>query len=206
MEKITTIKSKFMKNLFDQNTYVLTSGKDAVIIDAGAEVEDVKEIVKNKKVHAILITHLHFDHIWNIEKYVQEFDADVYVVKGAEDKFVDPAKNASTIMRENLVFNIAQNKIKNYAEKLQFGTLTFEVFMTPGHASDCVCLLGDKNLFCGDTVFSDGVGRTDLYDSNNQNMISSLKLIQTLDFETAYPGHYSPASKAKIIQTINYYL
>ena len=50
MEKITTIKSKFLRNIFDQNTYVLIDGKHAIIVDAGAELEDVLSAVKNKKV------------------------------------------------------------------------------------------------------------------------------------------------------------
>ena len=206
MEKITTIKSKFLRNIFDQNTYILTKGNEVVIVDAGAELEDVISEVQNKKVLAVFLTHIHFDHVWNLEKYVEKFDCDVYVVEGAEEKFLDAEKNASTIMRLNLVFNIAQNKIKYYAKKLKVGKFDFEVFETPGHSSDCVCILWKNNLFVGDTIFADGVGRTDLYDSNNSKMVDSLNMIKQIDFETAYPGHYGFANKAKINQVINYYL
>ena len=86
MEKITTIKSKFLRNIFDQNTYVLTKGNEVVIVDAGAELEDVISEVQNKKVLAVFLTHIHFDHVWNLEKYVEKFDCDVYVVEGCRKK------------------------------------------------------------------------------------------------------------------------
>ena len=77
--QIITIKSKFLGGVFNQNTYVLKQGKDAIVIDAGAEVDDVKKAVSGTKLKAVLMTHLHFDHIWNIEKYIQEFDTDIFV-------------------------------------------------------------------------------------------------------------------------------
>ena len=206
MTKIVTIKSKFMRNIFDQNTYVLTNKKEAIIIDAGAEIEDVKEVLKNRKVLAVLLTHAHFDHTWNLEKYVQEFGCDVYVVEGEEERLTNNQLNASFIVRENIVQNVGKQFIKYYAEKLKIGSFDFDVVFTPGHTSDGVCILWNKNLFTGDTVFADGVGRTDLQDSNPFELKKSLVLIQNLDYETAFPGHYENASKQKINRTLDFYL
>ena len=177
MSEILTIKSKFMRNVFDQNTYILINKKEAVIVDAGAELEDLKEVLGNKKVLAILLTHAHFDHTWNLEKYVQEFKCDVYVVEGEERRFTNNKLNASFIVRDNIVQNVSRQFIKYYAKKLQIGSFEIEVFFTPGHTSDGVCILWNKNLFTGDTVFVDGVGRTDLEDSNSFEMANSLKQI-----------------------------
>ena len=68
--EIVCLKSKFLHNLFDQNTYVVKCGDEALLVDAGAEVEDVKQVVESRKVVGILITHIHFDHIWNLKKYI----------------------------------------------------------------------------------------------------------------------------------------
>ena len=48
MINIQTVVSKFMHGAFEQNTYVLYNKKEAVIIDAGAEVEDLKSIIQNR--------------------------------------------------------------------------------------------------------------------------------------------------------------
>lgn len=206
MNKIITIKSKFLKNVFDQNTYILTNKNEAVIVDAGAELEEVKQAVSGKKVLAVLLTHAHFDHIWNLEQYVNEWGCDVYVQQGEERRFVDDKLNASFIVRQKITKNISKNFVKYYAEKLKIGSFNFEIIFTPGHTSDGVCILWDKNLFTGDTVFADGVGRTDLEDSNPFEMANSLKKILALDFDVAYPGHYESANKDKIETSISYYI
>ncbi len=54
---VKSIKSKFLKNIFDQNTYVCLGEKEAVVIDAGAEVEDVVKAANGKKIVAVLMTH-----------------------------------------------------------------------------------------------------------------------------------------------------
>ena len=203
---IETIKSKFMRNLFDQNTYVLLSKKHAVIIDAGAEIEDVKAVVGDRKVLAVLMTHLHFDHFWNIDKYVDEWACDVYVSKGEEGRLLDSRLNGSFIVKQNIVKNIDAKFIKYYAEKLKLEEFGFEVTSTSGHTSDSVCILFEDKLFTGDTVFVDGIGRTDLADSSSFEMKNSLEKIKNIDFAVAFPGHYEPATKDKVLKEINYYL
>lgn len=206
MENLAIIKSKFLRNKFDQNTYVLSNKNEAVIIDAGAELEDVKAEVGNKKVLAVLMTHLHFDHIWNLEKYIEEFGCDVFVVQGYENKLENSALNCSTIVRIEVTKNIDKNKIKYYTNKLKIGKFSFDVFFTPGHSADSVCILFKDYLFSGDTVFADGIGRTDLYDSDNKQMAESLKLVRSLKYKTLYSGHYESQTKENIDWLIDRYI
>lgn len=207
--EIKTIKSKYMRGMMDQNTYVVLNKKEAVIIDAGAEVEDIKQAVGDRKVLAVLFTHLHFDHIWNIEKYIEEFDVDVYVVKGAEEKFADSKLNGAFLVRQTLTKNIDSKHIKYYpenGEKLELGKFEFAIYHTPGHSSDCVCIKANENLFTGDTIFKFSIGRIDLYDSSENEMRKSLEKINEIDFEFAYPGHDDYATKNEIKKIISYYL
>ena len=207
--EIKTIKSKFMRGVMDQNTYVILNKKEAVIIDAGAELEDIKQVVGDRKVLAVLLTHLHFDHFWNIDEYLTEFDCDVYVVRNAENKFADSKLNGAFLVRQTLTKNIDEKYIKYYpenGERLNIGKFDFVVYHTPGHASDCVCLKLDENLFTGDTVFKYSIGRIDLYDSSESDMRKSLETIKEVDFEFAYPGHDEYANKNEIKKTISYYL
>ena len=206
MVEINTIKSRFLNNIFDQNTYVLSQDDECIIIDAGAEIDDVKGEVGEKKVLAVLLTHAHFDHIWNLQKYIEEFDCDVFVCENEDVRFNDCKLNASFIVRLDVRQKIDAKKIKYYAEKLELGKFVIQVFRTMGHTSDCVCLLIEDKLFTGDTVFADGVGRTDLVDSNPFELIKSLKTIENIKFSTAYPGHYEPAAKKQIVETIECYI
>ena len=197
MDQIKLIKSKFLRNLFDQNTFILSSDKDAVIIDAGAEVEDVLDAVKGKVVRAILITHLHFDHIWNLENYLQVFSCNVYICKGAEPRFVLPKFNRSIMLRESKKFYIDSKRISYVSSKMNFGNIQIFAFFTPGHASDCISYLWGRNLFSGDVIFCNGIGRTDLPDSDNEQMAYSLNRILDIDFDNLYPGHYDLLTKSE---------
>ena len=204
--EIKVIKSKFMRGVFEQNTYVLTTRKQAIIIDAGADLDDVKLAVGDRRVQAVLMTHLHFDHFWYLDEYLNEFNTNVYIQEGFENKFIDSELNGSFLIRKEVTKNIKKSQIKYYENKLKLGDFDCEVISTAGHSADSVCLLVDEVLFTGDTIFADSIGRIDLKDSSRDKMISSLERIRQLDFTTALPGHYEQASKQQIIKTIDFYL
>ena len=176
--EVKQIKSKFMFGSYDQNTYVVSNKNSAVIIDAGAEVDDLVKEIGKKKVLAILITHLHFDHIFNIEKIALKYNCPIYIVKEYNDKLYDGNKNESSMIGQNLSFKIKENQISYYNEELSIGEFNIKVYHTAGHSADSVCLLIGKHLFTGDTVFKDSIGRTDFYDGDYIEMNNSLRKIE----------------------------
>jgi glyoxylase-like metal-dependent hydrolase (beta-lactamase superfamily II) len=204
--EIVCLKSKYMRGIMEQNTFVLTKGKFAIIIDAGADLEDVKAVVGNKKVLGVFMTHLHFDHFWYLDEYLDEFDTSVYIQKGFENKFEEAELNGSYLIRKAVIKNISKKRIKYYAKNINLENFEIEVFDTPGHCTDCVCILVERKLFTGDTIFSDCIGRIDLKDSSKEQMIESLEKIKIIDFDEAFPGHYEAATKQQIIKTISFYL
>ncbi len=198
--EIFAVTATAYRGILNQKTYVVTNENEAIIIDAGAELADVKKYVQDKKVLAILCTHLHFDHVWCIEDYLKEWNADVYVVEGAEEKFYNTDHNCSYLIRKSMVFNVDKKYIKYYENHLKIGDFDIDVFFTPGHSKDSVCLLIEKNLFCGDLVLGGSIGRTDLYDSDEGDMEDSLNKLEQIDFDYAYPGHYDIMSKKQAIR------
>ena len=196
---IQAVTATAYRGVLNQKTYVVSNDDEVIIIDAGAELSDVKEVVKDKKVLAILVTHLHFDHIWCIEDYLKEWNTSVYIVEGSEEKFESSEYNGSFLIRTNLTFEVSKNNLKYYTDKLKIGSFDIDVIFTPGHSSDSVCLLIEKSLFCGDLVLGGSIGRTDLYDSSNIEMRNSLAKLKNIDFETAYPGHYETMSKDEVL-------
>ena len=60
----------------------------------------------------------------------------------------------------------------------------------PGHSDGSVCFKWKNNLFTGDTLFSRGTGRCDLYGGNNEKIIRSIDQLGELPADTViYPGH-----------------
>jgi glyoxylase-like metal-dependent hydrolase (beta-lactamase superfamily II) len=71
--------------------------------------------------------------------------------------------------------------------------MDFRVIHTPGHTPGGICLLGEGVLFSGDTLFSCGVGRSDIPTSggSHRQLIDSIreKLLVLDDDIKIYPGH-----------------
>jgi len=70
-----------------------------------------------------------------------------------------------------------------------------EVIHTPGHTPGSICLYEpkSKSLLTGDTVFADGVGRTDFPGGSIEELRKSIerliKLKETRGVKKIYPGH-----------------
>lgn len=65
-----------------------------------------------------------------------------------------------------------------------------KVIETPGHTADGVCFIFENNIFTGDTLFKNSIGRTDLFGGNDAQMEVSLKrLLEFPDNYKVFPGH-----------------
>ena len=75
---------------------------------------------------------------------------------------------------------------------ITIGKFNFEVIYTPGHKEDLISFYFDKEklLFCGDFIFYESIGRTDLDGGNILDMYVSLKKTDRFsDDVVIYPGH-----------------
>jgi len=64
------------------------------------------------------------------------------------------------------------------------------VLHTPGHSRGSTSLVGENEVFTGDTLFAGSIGRTDFPESSNLQMQQSLQKLKALpDHFTVYPGH-----------------
>jgi glyoxylase-like metal-dependent hydrolase (beta-lactamase superfamily II) len=62
--------------------------------------------------------------------------------------------------------------------------------LTPGHTPGSICLVGEKLVFTGDTLFNESIGRTDFPGGSMRDMHRSLqKLARLPDYFLIYPGH-----------------
>jgi len=73
------------------------------------------------------------------------------------------------------------------------------VIQTPGHTPGSITFLlrGDRNiLFAGDTLFLNGIGRTDVWGGSHTEILSSIeKQLKTFDDDTlVITGHGSPTT------------
>lgn len=178
------------------NCYILYDRllKEAIIVDPGADAAKIKAFLHKEMLNPKLIvnTHGHFDHIGANGN----FNLPVYIHRLEKDFLTDSLKNLSVVLGNSKKFANAPNLIEE-GDIIKVGDDFLKVLHTPGHTPGGVSLLSDDNKFVltGDTLFSGGVGRTDLPYSSEKSLMESIKRkLFVLDNDTiVYPGH-GPAS------------
>ena len=188
----------FVVGYIETNMYLIYENKNGIIIDPGFIESEAESIIKKLKeevsdIPMVILTHCHFDHISGCSILKEEFKSKIYCHKFDEEKLLDAPKNGA------LFFGLSWNPLRpdGYLEDgeiISFGGHKLKILHTPGHTSGGISILLDnKHLFSGDTIFKDGIGRTDLYDGDYDTEIDSIKnKILTLPEDIVIcPGHGS---------------
>lgn len=174
----------------EANCYIIgdESTGEVFIVDPGADYGRIKKVVdvNNLKPLAVINTHGHGDHIgadkeWNLPIWIHRLDADF---------LQDPSKNLSGVFGFLLKTKAATRLLED-RDILKIGRHTLEVIHTPGHTPGSICLKGDGAVFTGDTLFYEGIGRTDLAYGSEEDILRSVKerLFVLDDDYIVYPGH-----------------
>ena len=60
------------------NVFIVGDDKSCFVVDAGANLETIKNSVRQRRVEGILLTHAHYDHFFYVMDYAQEFGCQVF--------------------------------------------------------------------------------------------------------------------------------
>ncbi len=171
--------------------------KEAVLIDPGDEAPKIiaKLSQLGVKVKYLLHTHAHFDHVGATGKMKEIAGGEVCLHK--DDKpLYDNLPLQGKLFGFPMPSGPAIEKFIQDGEELVFGENKIEVIHTPGHSPGGVCfrVFGGKEkeqLFSGDSLFQDSVGRTDLWGGNQDLLLKSLRdRVLVLEGEMkVHPGH-----------------
>lgn len=149
---------------------------------------EIEKIISLDKIKIILLTHLHYDHVGNLELFPS---AEIY----ANIEEIKDYKNSSNNFFFGDVPEVIDNILREKLKPLPIKINNLEVVDVPGHTKGSVAFLDKKRklLFSGDTLFSNGIiGRTDFQNSAPEKMNSSvIKLIDEMENNKLLlcPGH-----------------
>lgn len=201
-----------VKEFFDKATWTLTyvvydsATKDAVILDpvwnyeqasskmTTTSIDEVLDFVKthNLKVHYILETHAHADHITGSQILKQKLpSAKVGIgakITAVQDLFKKFFNLHSDFKTDGSQFDILMQEGK----PLSAGSLKIETIFTPGHTPACSSYLIGDAVFTGDSLFMPdyGTGRCDFPAGSAADLYASVqKLYQLPDHFRVFVGH-----------------
>jgi glyoxylase-like metal-dependent hydrolase (beta-lactamase superfamily II) len=159
--------------VFGAVSYVLSSGRDAVVVDAGAGVtRPVRAHISDHglRVHAVVLTHGHLDHTWDACALAEGFDVPCLVHPGDAAQLESPfaafeADDATAAARgvagalEDALRASGRGpdsfrcpaSVEPLGSRLTFGELELDVLHAPGHTPGSV-LLRAVGAVAGDVV------------------------------------------------------
>lgn len=205
-----------VKEFFDKDTSTLTyvvydkSTKDAIVLDPVWDYDSASSKLSTKsvdavftyiesenlKVHLILDTHAHADHVSG-SQILREYFPSAKVGIGKHITAVQTAFKKIYNLDPNFPEDGRQfDLLLAEGQTYRAGALEISVLSTPGHTPACSSYLIDGNLFTGDTLFMPdyGVGRCDFPAGSAEVLYESVqKLYKLPDHIKVFTGHdYQP--------------
>jgi len=164
---------------------------------ADAMLEFVRE--KGLKLHWLLETHAHADHL-SASHYLREATGAPIVIGEhivAVQKVFAALFEADDVVADGSQFD----RLVSNGDELQLGELAIRVLHTPGHTPACATYLIGDAAFVGDTLFMPdyGTARSDFPGGSATDLYRSIRKILNLPAETRmFVGHdYLPAERSE---------
>lgn len=186
----------FMKNY----SYLIIDHqrKEALVVDPSWEEKKIREVLEKAevKLSGILLTHSHWDHRYSGKPLAKWAQCPVWMSKKEIDHSGFRCPGLVPIPGEDPV---------------SWGPEMIRPLFTPGHSPGGLCYLIQKNLFTGDTLFSEGCGACFSREGNPHLLYESLQRIKReISKDTRiFPGHsygMVPGKTMAEILTRNIYL
>jgi len=160
------------------NAYVLvcSNTRKSVLVDPGAEPDALDKLLLKTEPIAIILTHSHSDHTGALSEMRKRLKVPVMAHPGAH---ID-------------MMNLKADRWLDHGALVRVGNQTINIYHTPGHTPDQICLVNEENHFAivGDTIFDGGPGRT----RSVKEFQITLKTLRNIilswsDQTVCYPGH-----------------
>jgi glyoxylase-like metal-dependent hydrolase (beta-lactamase superfamily II) len=167
---------------FQTNCYRIHPADDSsvVLVDPGAEVGKILDLVGDHKVSAILLTHGHHDHVGALQSVRSATRAPVGIHPADAERF-----------------HLIPDFELEGETTLQYPDLRIQVIHIPGHTPGSVAFLisnppNPDQALVGDAIFPGGPGHTESPQDLEQLLESLLRTVFTWDDATRlHPGHGS---------------
>ena len=193
----------FVVSPFAENTYVVSSGGEAALIDPGtataAERQAVEAYVEDAglTVRHLLLTHGHLDHVFGAAHFADRY-GDASEHGGWQLHPADRPLLANTV-RQGQMYGVHVDAPPSPAAPLapgdviSLGDARLEVRHVPGHSPGSVAFYSpaDGLVIAGDALFAGSIGRTDLWQGDTDTLLASIRdqLLTLPDETVVYSGH-----------------
>ncbi|NBZ95822.1 MAG: MBL fold metallo-hydrolase [Proteobacteria bacterium] len=188
----------------ETNCYLIPCPEGNILVDAP---EGSATAFEQKKVSLLLLTHGHFDHVWDAASLASRQECPVVMHSVTQDIVND----RNLLRRIGLDLEVTPVTATSFLSEGQITLLgkTFSIFEVPGHCPGSLCLYDSQDglLYGGDVLFAGGVGRWDLPGGDRDLLLAGIrsKLLPLPPETVVLPGH-GPSTTIGREKTSNPYL
>lgn len=188
---------EFSLGQLQNNTFVIydESSKQAIIVDPSFQNQPILDYVKDHSltVESILCTHAHFDHFAGVAFTAESLTPRPQIVLNEKDLALWEDGGGSKHFNFLIKLPPRPDQFITHGQILHLGKDQLEIREVPGHSpgSVIVYIPSLKTAICGDAIFRESIGRTDLVDGDHELLLTSIReQVFTLPDETVLlPGH-----------------
>ncbi|MGD0749934.1 MAG: MBL fold metallo-hydrolase [Anaerolineales bacterium] len=163
------------------NTYLIADSDtcEAAVIDPAWDGQLIAAEAKqrNWRISQIWITHAHFDHIGGTGDLVRGLQVEPVIALHPNDRLLWDSQGGAALFGFTLPVTPAPTLNLEHGMDLRLGRSFFKVLFTPGHTpGHCIFYCTDSGVcFCGDLIFQNSVGRTDLPGGDWETLVTSIR-------------------------------
>ena len=198
----------FTNGPFMVNSYLLYDDV-GVIIDPGHDGSEIIECITERKIEikAVILTHGHIDHVAGVNYARNAFDGIKVYMNHNDIDLINNLKFQAKMFSLPAPPEVVVDEFIKDNETLNFGNLSIKCLYTPGHSDGSMSFVCGNQVFSGDILFRESVGRTDLFGGNHSVLLNSIreKIFSLPDSFTVYPGH-GPETSVSHEKEFNMYL
>lgn len=175
-----------VNRVFSSITYIVpcpSKAKECWIVDCG----DVEKIIDwGYTIHGVLLTHVHYDHIYGLPTLLEAFpQAAIYTNADGFQALQDPRRNFSRYhfdVPDFMLENIDAVKIIDVEGDIELSAgLKARALFTPGHTPNCLSYIIEDNLFTGDAYIPGIKVVTSFPHSDKNEAAQSIKRLVLLE-------------------------
>lgn len=194
---MTTI-ACFTCNPFQTNCFLAHSAGEAVLVDASSfephEHAGIEQYMEQHglRMRHLLLTHAHIDHLYGCSHFGKRYSLPWQIHPEADPMLKQAAFQAMLLGAPPVSAPDTRPALRE-GDAICFGTSTWQILHTPGHAPGSVCFVDAESGFIlvGDVLFMGSIGRTDLPSGSLPLLMRSIfdKLMPLPDDMVVYSGH-----------------
>lgn len=202
---------------FMSNHCYVNTGKNYVLIDAGASYELAKHAYKEMEkiaklpVNTVILTHEHDDHWLGSSYYKERFNSKLIGTSTINKNYTEDSKpRMFKMLSKDAIKNTKIIKLDEEikeAKIIKVDNTEFKIIPigTKAHTSEdlFVYIPNNKTLFSGDLVMNGRI--TSNRDGSVIGQLKAIKMMNEIKYENLVPGHGYDTSKNAIKETENYF-